>query len=149
MISIGGGYYATSCGHIWSSKTDKRLIGKYDKDGYISVNLRTERGHKSYRRCRLICEAYHGPSPEGYEVNHKNGCKDDDTPLNLEWVSKSENCRHSIDILGNWPRLKLSSADVDEIKSSQETNKELSLRYGVHNSTISLIRSGKRRACKI
>lgn len=146
MITVLQGYAATACGHIWSYKTEKRLVGKVDKNGYIIVNLRTQAGHKTYRRARLICEAYHGPCPYGYQVNHKNGVKSDDRPLNLEWVSASDNCKHSIKILMEWPKIKLTEEEVVDIKASPLTNKELSSLYNVHNSTISLIRAGKRRA---
>lgn len=149
MIPIGNGYSATVDGFIWSSKTEKRLIGGKDKDGYLNVSLRVDGKLKTYRRARLICEAYHGMGPDGYQVNHINGIKSDDRPLNLEWVSGSDNSKHAVDVLGNWPNLKLNQEDVDAIRSSQDTNKSLSERYGVHNSTISLIRSNKRRACKI
>lgn len=68
------------------------LNGHIDKDGYRRVRLdgRQERVH------RLVCEAYHGPPPEGFEVCHSDGSRTNNRADNLRWGSKSENVRDSV-----------------------------------------------------
>ena len=48
---------------------------------------------------RLVALAFVPGWREGLEVNHKNGDKTDNRADNLEWVTHSENHRHSRDVL--------------------------------------------------
>ena len=41
----------------------------------------------------LVCTAFHGPRPEGYECDHINGNNMDWSASNLRWVTKMENIR--------------------------------------------------------
>ena len=41
----------------------------------------------------LVCTAFHGPRPEGYECDHVNGNNLDWSADNLRWVTKEENIR--------------------------------------------------------
>ena len=41
----------------------------------------------------LVCTAFHGPRPEGYECDHINGNNMDWSASNLRWVTKAENIR--------------------------------------------------------
>lgn len=40
---------------------------------------------------QLVCEAFHGPRPEGQVVRHKNGQYLDNRAENLEWGTRREN----------------------------------------------------------
>ena len=97
---------------------------------------------------RLVAENFIENKPENYEklqVNHKNGIRSDNRVENLEYVTISENCRHSIDVLGKgckavrlysesdvtkeFPSLKLASVFIDTspdyLSKCIKKNKEL------------------------
>ena len=42
---------------------------------------------------KLVCTAFHGPRPEGYECDHINGNNLDWSADNLRWVTRAENYR--------------------------------------------------------
>lgn len=61
--------------------------------GYWAVGLRGK------RRClvhSLVMEAFIGPRPEGMDINHKNGNKQDNRLENLEYCSRSQNMAHAV-----------------------------------------------------
>ena len=66
-----------------------------DKDGYDMVNPRINNKNKTLKVHRLVAQAFI-PNPENKpQVNHKNGIKTDNRAENLEWVTHSENTRHT------------------------------------------------------
>jgi len=74
---------------------------------------------------RLVAEAFVGPRPAGFVVNHKNGTKTDNRPENLEWVTRSENQDHAL-------RTGLSSArgeDAGRAKLTDSQVREIRGRY--------------------
>lgn len=42
---------------------------------------------------KIVAEAFLGPCPEGFQINHRNGEKNDNRATNLEYVTRSENLR--------------------------------------------------------
>ena len=92
--------YCTRDGKFFSRKLDgwKEL-----KPGTSPANLRNKKGTGSvYPQMRnfcnlvchkLVCTAFHGERPEGYECDHIDGNNLDWCADNLRWVTKVENIR--------------------------------------------------------
>lgn len=99
---IGGSrdYYIAPDGRVgrWLADGVYKLIRpKRHPAGYIQQNVILEKTGKRrlFMLHRLVAEAFIGPRPENYVINHKNGIKDDNRVDNLEWVSRSENSLHA------------------------------------------------------
>ena len=97
-----GMYYISNFGNLVSYnsnhhvKTDRpKVIKGRNLRGYIQVNL----SGKLYLLHRLVAEAF-VPNPDNkLFVNHKDGIKNNNHVDNLEWVTQSENMKHSYDVL--------------------------------------------------
>ena len=69
--------------------------------GYQEVILKNNGKRKPKLIHRMVAEAFL-PNPSGKrEVNHIDGDKNNNAYTNLEWVTPSENIRHSYDVLQN------------------------------------------------
>lgn len=74
---------------------------KPNQTGYVIVCLTTS-GKKKYMHAhRLVMLAFVGECPKGIDVNHKNGIRHDNRLENLEYVTRSENMQHAINVLGS------------------------------------------------
>jgi hypothetical protein len=122
LIPVAGHdkYFADHAGNVYSSRSGapRRLSQRLGSCGYwcVEVNGKTRLVH------RVVAAAFLGECPEGMQVNHKDGDKSNNTPLNLEYVTPSQNIRHSHEIgltrLGERSHLaRLSDAQAEALRS--------------------------------
>lgn len=82
-------------GKVYNARNGRELKPCPDKSGYLRVYPK-----RNNKRCglyihRAVAMAFI-PNPEGKpDVNHKDGDKTNNSAINLEWVTKSENTRHA------------------------------------------------------
>jgi hypothetical protein len=124
--------------------------GCVDGDGYRYVRLKNK--HRSIHT--LVAKAFLGPQPPNTEVNHKDLDKSNNRWDNLEYLTHKKNMRHAVKagvFLGarceNNPASKLTKSDVKAIrelyKLGKETQEVLGQRFGVHQTVISHIVTGR------
>lgn len=137
------------CGHKGSKpqKLNQRLLkGRETEKGYLSVILHNNKKKKSFRVHRLIYQSFVEAIPEGKEINHINGDKQDNRIENLEAITHGDNIRHAErNGMINHAKgelaahAKLNENEVIWIRikySDGATLAALAKEYGVHTATI-------------
>ena len=126
------GYSISSFGRVQSSYTGKYLKPGKDRDGYLHVNLYIN--GKQYQRLvhRLVAE-YFIPNPDKLpQVNHIDEDKENNKVWNLEWVTASENTKHSRhQVESEVQQLDPETGEViNTFKSVMEAARQLGIDYG-------------------
>jgi hypothetical protein len=94
-------YQVSNLGRVRSCRKNKLdkftlLKGTVDKSGYIYFCLSNdERKNFKVSAHRLVAQAFISNTDPKLEVNHINGIKTDNRVENLEWVTHSDNIKHS------------------------------------------------------
>jgi hypothetical protein len=141
-------YLFSSDGSIYSLRYKKKMKPAKDKKGYLRTMLTDKYGNsKTVKVHRLIAEAFIFNPDRKPHVNHKNGKKDDNRPINLEWVTPQENSNHAAQTGLNGYQ-KLTPKDIHKIRELHKTGKylhrELGAMFGVKRRTIGDILNGRR-----
>ena len=71
-----------------------------NRKGYPIANLNRDGRRQIIPVHKLVATAFIGPRPAGKEINHRDGNKTNNALPNLEYVTPSENMRHSYRVLG-------------------------------------------------
>lgn len=131
----------------------KQHINPY---GYLCTQLHKNGKHQNFRIHRLIALAFI-PNPENKEtINHKDGNKLNNEISNLEWATRAENTRHAWKngltkaVLGEKNgACKFSDATIKKIREyvsrTNKTYKECGMMFGVSESYVGAIITGKNR----
>jgi len=90
-----GLYAITEDGRVFKYKGNKYMKINKRKDGYCSVGLTKNKKNKKFLVHRLVAMSFI-PNPDNKpQINHINMIKSDNRVENLEWVTQSENIKHS------------------------------------------------------
>lgn len=122
-----------------------------DQTGYYCTQLRKVPLYRRIRIHTLVAETFfEKPKGNNICVNHKDGNKLNNHISNLEWVTRTENCRHAARTglmargQTHW-QSKLTNKDVIKIAFLffiGYTNIEIGKMFNVHRRTICDIRMG-------
>lgn len=91
-------YTITKNGEIFSNSYNYKghqLLGTKDRNGYLVLCLRCKDGKpKVYLFHRVIWFYFKGEIPQGYEINHKDEDKTNNSIDNLELLTRKENVNY-------------------------------------------------------
>lgn len=152
-------YLVSNLGNVKSIIRKGRILKPRNNGyGYNFVGLRKDNKTKEKLIHRLVVEAFISEIKDGFEVNHKNGIRDDNKIENLEIVTSSENSYHCYRELGRvgWRKGKKGKElpdskpviqySLDGVKLAEYESIALAIEEtNIHRSTISLACSGKSR----
>lgn len=145
-VSVCKTYSVSNFGRVKNNKKNT-ILSPRDLRGYKRVSLWYNGKANDHRIHRLVAEAFIPNIENKPEVNHKNGIRNDNRVVNLEWVTGNENAKHRAKVLNQGDTYKgskngnsvLSEEDIIEIRKSKKTKLELSEEYKVTFTNISRI----------
>ena len=77
-------------------RNEKKINPSFNQKGYLHVSIRIENYQRTSVIHRLVADNYIPNPLKKPQVNHKDGKKANNNASNLEWVTASENIKHSI-----------------------------------------------------
>ena len=115
--------------------------------GYERVSLWYNNKANDHRIHRLVAQEFIQNKENKPEVNHKNGIRNDNRVVNLEWVTGEENIDHKKKVLNQGDTFKgnkngnstLTEKNVIDIRMSTLSRKELAEIYNVSTTQIGRI----------
>lgn len=154
LNAVCHGYYRIDrSGNIWriadrNNKAKYRpiekpyIIGWTGRGGYRSLSMWVGGNVIHCQIHRIVWIYFNGEIPDGLEINHKNGVKDDNSLSNLEVITPTQNMLHSYHVtktsvihkgeLSCFAKLK--GYEVREIRKRHmlgDTLKEIAISYSV------------------
>ena len=139
-------YYATSDGRILKYEKEISLSLDRANNGYLQCTIKMNDEYKKYKVHRLVALAFMGDGTKKV-VNHINGCKTDNRPENLEYITHRENMQHAMTLdsyeVGRekWKRsiMKLNDEQVKSlvVDAGTMTLNQMARKYSIGQSTVS------------
>lgn len=147
-----GGLFASSLGRI---KTRDAILKETFDGGYQRVNIGPRGSRRQIRVHVLVAAAFFGKRPPGLDINHKDGNKKNNRPVNLEYCTRRHNCQHAYRLgLNTVPGLKgeqnanakLREAEVLEIRSLLKESvpqRVIAARFKISQRLVNMINVGQ------
>lgn len=137
-VAISPRYLVSNLGRVRGPK-GWVLRGNPLRDGYLLVKVYTQDGRsKTCLIHRLVAAAFLGVPPDNCEVNHKDGDTANNRLCNLEYVTPSENMRHSYQVLN-----RRGARGSRFARSALDENKVIEMRARYAQGDISTVQLGR------
>lgn len=149
--SLNRNYCADTQGRIWSRALDgvtwRVLTAGVTNKGYLTITPAHEGKYRTRSIHRLVAEAFYGYEPDGFkQVRHLDGDTANNEPSNLDWGTQEDNwsdrLAHGRKSGEAHHHAKLTSNQVDIIRASPLSHRELAREYGVAQSTVWAVKAG-------
>lgn len=137
----------------------KKLKGSVSRAGYVNLCLTDLQGEFNILKHQVVWIFYHGTYTRPYQINHKDGSKENNHITNLELVTPKENIKHSNlnNLRGNWSgtrwwRSKLNKKQLLQLFLLRErgfSQAKLAKIFAMNPSNISRILNRKRYAKEV
>ena len=148
-------FSVSSFGKVYGKRAGKILKASNNHAGYPTISTRISR--KCFTRFvhRWVAEAFVDNIDSKPFVNHKDGCKTNNTTNNLEWVTHQENIDHAVEnnlrtyLYGEDRPHKLKRKDVQFIRDNFKDKcrtfgaRALGRKFNVHHETIRRVIFGR------
>ena len=143
-------YIIYDSGEVYSLKSNKFLKQILSPQGYLYVNLSNNGSFKHMFIHQLVAKYFLESIQGKIVVHHIDGNKQNNNIDNLQYVTNKENIQKASEdnLLAFGERngqAKLSSIEVEEIKNSILSSRQLGKMYGVSHVTILNIKNNKYR----
>lgn len=160
-------YSIDEVGNVFRNGSDVPLKAvEAKRGGYLQVSLWENGKGKTYYVHQLIALAFHGPRPSPrHHAAHRDGNKRNNTPINVEWITKEENeadkIKHGRSNRGERNgSAKITDAQAAEIlirakalarssggvRFKKGTLPTLAAEYGISANAVAQIIAGRRRS---
>jgi hypothetical protein len=144
-------YAVSSWGRVINIKRKRPLKACPSDTKYLYVVLQQVPLKQTIAVHRLVLLAFRGPCPKGHEACHRDGSRQNNHLSNLRWGTKQSNA-HDQQRHGRIPNrkgerhpcAKLTTAQVQYIKTTQTSARILAREYKISCWTIYDIRKGRR-----
>lgn len=143
-------YCACPSGRIYSLRSGRYLRQVVQANGYCQVTLCQDGKRSNFLVHRLIAIAFIPNPQDKPTVNHINGNKQDNSLVNLEWMTQQEQVHHSI-LTGLRYGTRNPDRSLDDEKAHQVCkliadswrNKDIAEAIGIDQQIVANIRYGK------
>lgn len=150
VVGYESHYEVSNRGRVRNLKTTRLKKPTPNKvDGRLYMLLWKENKYRLFKVHRLVLFAFVGPPPTGYQSCHNDGNPSHNWIENLRWDTASNNQRdrvkHGTSNRGErCAAAKLTEKDVHSILKDNRQQRLIAEQYGVRQSAISRIKSGRR-----